>query len=78
RFTPEALKACRERELAGQAGLETFITRMLSLDPRPAYHVADPTRERFGVRIFDFDLKWKLEGDEFLVYALDDLMDGSS
>jgi hypothetical protein len=44
---------------------------MLQTDPRPAYHDVESSRQRYGIRVFDFDLKWRLEGEDFLVTALE-------
>jgi tRNA-Thr(GGU) m(6)t(6)A37 methyltransferase TsaA len=71
RFHPEALKACAEREATDLPGLRNFIVQMLQTDPRPAYHDEETSRQGYGIRVFDFDLKWRLEGEEFLVTALE-------
>ena len=42
---------------------------MLSYNPRPAYQADDPDRV-FGTRIFDFDVKWKHDGDTVTVVEL--------
>lgn len=73
RFTPDALKKVEAKESSGNPGLKEMIEMMLSLDPRPAYRNDADARVKYGVRIFDFDLKWRIEGEDFVVYDLEDL-----
>lgn len=50
------------REQAGNKGLRQLITQVLAQDPRPAYY-ADNKQEKeqvFGMRLYDFDLKWRI------------------
>jgi tRNA-Thr(GGU) m(6)t(6)A37 methyltransferase TsaA len=61
-FTQLAEKQIAEREQAGNKGLHQLITQVLAQDPRPAYYV-DNTQGKeqvFGMRLFDFDLKWRI------------------
>ncbi len=68
-FSPEAESACQSR--AGDyPHLHAFIEEILRHDPRPAY-VGDEGGERvFGMRLFDFDLRWRVEGETIHVLAL--------
>ncbi|GAB6095414.1 tRNA (N6-threonylcarbamoyladenosine(37)-N6)-methyltransferase TrmO [Desulfatiferula olefinivorans] len=67
-FTEEA-----ERQidvLSGQRPhLKTIVTRMLELDPRPAYSGDDG--KTYGVRLFDRDVKWRIEDGTIRVLSLD-------
>lgn len=69
RFTPLA-----ERQLRGRADeeeLRELITALLETDPRPAYLRDTEEGERiYGMRLYDFDLRWRIEGREAHVLEL--------
>jgi len=48
--------------------LRQLITRLLELDPRPAYSEEDG--RVYGFRLYDFDLRWQINGDQVLVIEL--------
>ncbi len=54
--------------------IRTIIVRMLENDPRPAYYSQAKHEDDsvFGIRIFDVDVKWSVEGDMIRVHSLDD------
>jgi len=69
-FAPEAPVAALAVRFTGQAqariagrgdaaALSALITRLLELDPRPAYQDDAPGRE-YGMRLYDFDLRWRV------------------
>ncbi len=73
---PDAQVAVRFSELAesqlaervdGDA-LRLLITRILELDPRPAY--AQEDGRIYGFRMYDFDLRWQMDGDGIVVIEL--------
>lgn len=63
-FTAEAAQGIRQLE-ARQPRLMHLITQTLAMDPRPAYQ-QDPERI-YGIRLFDLDIKWLVQGDQALV-----------
>ncbi len=73
---PDAQLAVRFSELAESqladrgdgADLCQLITRVLELDPRPAY--AEEDGRVYGFRLYDFDLRWQMDGDEIVVLEL--------
>lgn len=73
---PEAHLAVRfskqaESQLAARedgAELRQFITRVLELDPRPAY--AEEDGRIYGFLLYDFDLRWQMDGNEIVVIEL--------
>lgn len=80
-FSSPALAQCRER---GKKipNLEALVIQILKNDPRPGYFKAhenktDPPGEPgdpdriFGMRLFDFDLKWTHRGERIFVIGLD-------
>lgn len=59
----------------GASELRRFIVRLLSLDPRPAYQggAAESTDRVYGMRLYDFDLRWRVDGSRVEVLALERL-----
>ena len=51
--------------------LESLIIHLLELDPRPAYCDADNSTQEFGMRLLDFDIKWRVEGEQVVVMAIE-------
>ncbi|MCB1859680.1 MAG: tRNA (N6-threonylcarbamoyladenosine(37)-N6)-methyltransferase TrmO [Gammaproteobacteria bacterium] len=50
--------------------LRELIVSLLTTDPRPAY-VEDGRKERvYGIHLYDFDLRWRVENREALVLEL--------
>ncbi len=66
RFSGLAETQLEERE--DGVDLRVLITRLLELDPRPAY--AEEDGRVYGFRLYDFDLRWQMDGDEILVLEL--------
>ncbi len=74
RFEPNALEELRRRAAAGRdAQLESFVRETLALDPRPAFQQRKARTGKFGMRVDDFDVKWRIEPDAFVVTAITDV-----
>lgn len=82
-FSNTAAAQIREREKA-IPNLLSIITQVLENDPRPGYcnaHSSNmkgetrrdgPDKDRvYGIRLFDFDLKWQATGNKIRVIGLD-------
>lgn len=69
RFTPHAEAQVAAR---GQAHpqLRELITQVLGADPRPAYHEDEQTERIYGMRLLDFDLRWRVEEGVAVVMEL--------
>jgi len=66
RFSPGALDVCATA--GGRApGMEVLIRQILGHDPRPAYYGKDDSKRTFGMRLFDYDVKWEVAGDAVCV-----------
>lgn len=50
--------------------LRSFITRLLEIDPRPAYAGDSRSDRIYGMRLYDFDLRWRVDGDLIEVLEL--------
>jgi tRNA (adenine37-N6)-methyltransferase len=69
-FSPAA-EARLEASRAELPELRRIIIDLLRYDPRPAYQDAAGGRQReFAMRLYDFDLKWSIEGGRVLVRDL--------
>lgn len=60
-FSPQALAACRSLEQNGYPYLERLIRQVLDHDPRPAYYATRPGSHDFGMRLLDFEVRWRTE-----------------
>lgn len=67
-FTPEAEQRCAELSKC-YPNLRRMIEQLLESDPRPAYKEGDEGRI-YGMRVWDFDLQWRVMGDRVEVLAL--------
>ncbi len=50
--------------------LRDFITHLLEVDPRPAYAGDSQPGRIYGIRLYDFDLRWRISGDVIEVLEL--------
>ncbi len=68
RFSERAEAQLQQREDA--AGLKRLIVKLLECDPRPAYKRHSRSERIHGMRLYDFDLRWRVAGDEIEVVEL--------
>jgi tRNA-Thr(GGU) m(6)t(6)A37 methyltransferase TsaA len=80
KFTNDAIKKIDRAVVLGHPNLKALIIGMLELDPRPAFQkrrlpasCKEAIGTSYGFRLFDYDVKWKIEEDCFLVLDLTDL-----
>lgn len=69
RFSPAAKAALAARRTSFPQ-LEQLIQQVLQADPRPAYRNGAPEARRYGMRLLDFDLRWRVEERGVVVEAL--------
>jgi len=50
--------------------LKLIITQILQLDPRPAYQSDKRIKDEFAIKLYEYDLKWKVENDHVMVMSL--------
>lgn len=60
-FSTRAETDIRARQ-AAMPDLKAVITQILATDPRPAYRGDENEDRVFGMRLYDFDLRWRVEG----------------
>ncbi len=50
--------------------LKRLIVQLLEQDPRPAYMEKKPRRNEFGMRLFDYNVRWSLAGASATVLSI--------
>ncbi len=70
-FSAAATQRCIEMR-ESHPNLRTMIEQLLQSDPRPAYKGEEAGRV-YGMRLWDFDLQWRVTGDLVEVLALVDM-----
>ncbi len=68
RFSETAEAQLRQRDDGVE--LRCLIVKLLRCDPRPAYKNRSQSERIYGMRLYDFDLKWRVAGDEVEVVEL--------
>jgi hypothetical protein len=78
-FSDKALDQCARLE-EQIPDLGSIITQVLENDPRPGYcsNITDDPDKIYGIRLFDFDLKWAVINGGIQVLSLDSKQDFSS
>lgn len=74
-FTPEAATTCAALE-PRHPGLTRFITAVLLQDPRPGYRTEE--RGEYGMRLLDFNVRWRAEDERITVFAVETCRDDDS
>jgi tRNA-Thr(GGU) m(6)t(6)A37 methyltransferase TsaA len=69
-FCEQAAQQCADREQATAVDLRQLIEQILRADPRPAYRANQPQEQSFGMRLYDFDLRWSVTGNHIEVTEL--------
>lgn len=67
-FTEQARRQLEAKKNPVQ--LESFIIHLLETDPRPAYSGEPEPGRVYGIRLYDFDLRWEITGDRIVVREL--------
>ncbi|MGD8912593.1 MAG: tRNA (N6-threonylcarbamoyladenosine(37)-N6)-methyltransferase TrmO [Candidatus Thiodiazotropha sp.] len=57
--------------------LRRLILRILQNDPRPAY-LDETKRSRFGMRLYDFNIRWEIKGGAFHIIEVQPITDPST
>lgn len=70
RFLPQPEQTCQTLERDRYPGLRQLIIDTLRNDPRPAYYQKRPQKNSFGMKLFDFDLRWEQDEHSITVTEL--------
>ena len=68
-FSPEARQHLVEAETC-HPNLSTLIKQVLAQDPRPAFHKSKPSDRIYGTQLYDYELRWQVQGNKNLVVSL--------
>lgn len=60
---PEAEERLAALEAAGRPDLRRLAVELLAHDPRPAYHTAEDGPRRYGMSVFDVDVRFRVDPD---------------
>jgi tRNA-Thr(GGU) m(6)t(6)A37 methyltransferase TsaA len=71
-YTSAAQSVLKELPTAQAFRLQQLIRRILQNDPRPAY-LDKSKRDRFGMRLDNFNVRWEIKGDTFLITELEEI-----
>ncbi len=69
-LSPEAEAAVAAADPQGERRLRELIVQVLAQDPRPGYMDRYPERSDFGLRLYDLEVRWQVEGRTALVTAV--------
>lgn len=72
-FSAAAEAQCAAYEQSRYPALRRLIEQVLRTDPRPAYRRGQGDEQCYGMRLYDFDLQWRMEGGQCRVLALQPL-----
>lgn len=69
-FTPQAEQICDwlENEYPGFANL---LRQLLAADPRPAYVERQSARREFGIRLYDVNVRWRVQEGTIVVHTIE-------
>ena len=70
-FTEQAARQVEASEQRLGQPVHALIEQMLSLDPRPAYRDDDSGDGIYGIRLFDFNLRFRVRGNVATVLELE-------
>ncbi len=72
RFSARAERDLARHQPACASDLRALVTQILQQDPRPAYRRGQADDRPYGLRLYHFDLRWRVAGDTAEVLALAD------
>jgi tRNA-Thr(GGU) m(6)t(6)A37 methyltransferase TsaA len=69
-FTSVARRQLLQADPRGELRLTLLIEQLLRQDPRPGYMDRYPGRTDFGMRVYDFRVRWRTNDDHLLVTSV--------
>lgn len=70
-FSVEALQGIAEADPTGTLRLRALIEQVLAQDPRPGYMERYPERREFGLRLYDLNICWRIDGNTMQVLTVE-------
>lgn len=68
-FSPQALSFISSQK--EHPDLKTFIANVLKQDPRPAYKKQKTGEQSYGMNLYDFNIRWQVNGEHNYVSHID-------
>ncbi|MEW8508277.1 MAG: tRNA (N6-threonylcarbamoyladenosine(37)-N6)-methyltransferase TrmO [Candidatus Thiodiazotropha sp.] len=68
-YAPAAEETLNRLSTTQAHKLQSLIQRILENDPRPAY-MDEAKRDKFGMRLYDFNIRWEVRDGHFIVTEL--------
>jgi tRNA-Thr(GGU) m(6)t(6)A37 methyltransferase TsaA len=68
-FTETALQQCRRYEKQAELDLQQLITRLIALDPRPAYRI-DESVQQYGLTVYEFNVSFEVQGQHARIISV--------
>ena len=69
-FSELAAEQCASWEETRYPDLRQLIEQILQADPRPAYRADSSDSQSFGMRLYEFDVQWQVDGQHIEVTAM--------
>jgi tRNA-Thr(GGU) m(6)t(6)A37 methyltransferase TsaA len=76
-FSAEAQSQLAARDPDASKRLILLITQVLQQDPRPGYMERYPERTEFGMRLYDLDVRWEIDGAGVRVLSVEPFPTGT-
>lgn len=70
-FSERAQAQYEQLDFTQYGKLKTLITQVLEQDPRPAYKKSKPDSKEYGIRLYDLNIKWQVNGQLCLVLSIE-------
>lgn len=64
------VKEAIEKENKKHTKLSEIIREILQLDPRPAYQNTNQSKNEFAIKLYNYDLKWRIDNNQIIVTDL--------
>ncbi|AHF03699.1 hypothetical protein MARPU_07350 [Marichromatium purpuratum 984] len=71
RFEAAALEGIAQADPDGRLGLRALIEQVLTQDPRPGYMDRYPERRRFGLQLYDRNIRWEFDEQYIRVLSVE-------
>lgn len=69
-FSGVAEAQCTAKSVDWQVDIKRLISQVLQQDPRPSYHKAERGARIYGMRLYDFDVRWVCHAETIEVLEL--------
>ena len=71
-FSEISEQVCQQKSQQIGANIQRLIRQILEQDPRPSYR-ADADKRVYGIKLYDFDVRWRVAGDVVEVLSITDV-----